>query len=143
MMSANILQIVRLAWFLALGAMLSAFRDALHLTRARHGAGYLHAATRARVILGAVEGLLVTAAVTATMLLPGADAVTALLGGRGPLDLPGTTGLSVGLPAGAPDAARNAASGGSPGPSIGITRNGRCSDTQWPTALCCRSGAYT
>ena len=114
MMSANILQIVRLAWFLALGAMLSAFRDALHLTRARHGAGYLHAATRARVILGAVEGLLVTAAVTATMLLPGADAVTALLGGRGPLDLPGTTGLSVGLPAGAPDAARNAASGGSP-----------------------------
>ncbi len=113
-MSAEILPFVRLAWFLALGAMLSAFRDALHLTRAKPGARYLHAATRARVILGVIEGLLVVAAVTTTMLLHGADAVTALLGGHGPPDLPGTIGLPIALPAGLPDAARDAAPAGSP-----------------------------
>jgi protein-S-isoprenylcysteine O-methyltransferase Ste14 len=102
MMSAEVLQIVRLAWFLALGATLSAFRDAFHLTRAKAGARYLHTATRARVILGVIEGLLVVAAVTTTMLLHGADAVTALLGGRGPLDLPWTAGLPGALPAGLP-----------------------------------------
>jgi hypothetical protein len=83
MMSAEILQIVRLAWFLTLGAMLSAFRDALHLSRARPGARYLHAATRARVILGIIEGLLVAGAVATTLLLRRADAVTALLSGPG------------------------------------------------------------
>jgi protein-S-isoprenylcysteine O-methyltransferase Ste14 len=113
MMSAEILPIVRLAWFLALGAMLSSFRDALHLTRAKPGARYLRTATRARLILGVIEGLLVVAAVMTTMLLHGADAVTALLGGRGSLDLPGTTGLSTGPPAGLPDAAPNAVRVGS------------------------------
>jgi hypothetical protein len=113
MMSAEILQIVRLAWFLALGAMLSTFRDAFHLTRGKPGASYLHAATRERVILGVIEALLVVAAVVTTKLLHGADAVTSLLGCLGTRSLSGTAGLSTALPAGSPDAARTAASVGS------------------------------
>lgn len=75
-MSAEVLQIVRLAWFPALGIMLSAFRDALGLTRSGPGRQYLRTATRARIVLGVIEGLLVITAVTATVLLRGADAVT-------------------------------------------------------------------
>ena len=113
-MSPEVLQIVRLAWFLALGVVLSTFRDAVDLTRSKPGARYLRAATRERVILAVVEGLLVAAAVATTVFLDGADAVTSLLDGRGGIDLPSTPGLSTGAPAGLPAATRGAVSGGSP-----------------------------
>jgi protein-S-isoprenylcysteine O-methyltransferase Ste14 len=114
MMFAETIQIVRLAWFLVFGAMLSTFRNAFHLTRTTPGASYLHAATRERVILGVIEALLIVAAVTTTMLLHGADAVTAILGGLGPHSLSGTTVLPTALSGGLPDAARTTASVGSP-----------------------------
>lgn len=108
-MSPEVLQLVRLAWFLALGTMLSAFRDAFALTRPKPGARYLRAATRERIVLGVIEGLLVAGALAATFLLRGADAVTSVLGDRGPIGLPPAPGLpsapSAGLPLAAPDAA--------------------------------------
>jgi protein-S-isoprenylcysteine O-methyltransferase Ste14 len=113
MMSAEILQIVRLAWFPVLGAMLSAFRDALFLTRAKPGARYLQAATRARIVLGIIEGILVVSAVAASLLLHGADSLTALFRGLGPEDLPGASNLSTGLSARLPAGARDAGGGGS------------------------------
>jgi protein-S-isoprenylcysteine O-methyltransferase Ste14 len=80
-MSPEILQIVRLAWFPALGIMLSAFRDALGLTRSRPDRRYVRTATRARVVLGVIEGVLVIAAVAATVSLRAADSVAALITG--------------------------------------------------------------
>jgi protein-S-isoprenylcysteine O-methyltransferase Ste14 len=80
-MPAESLQVVRLAWFLSLGVLLSTFRDAWWLTSPRSGKSYLRAATRERIILGVIEILLVLAAAAIVLLGHGADSLTRWLGG--------------------------------------------------------------
>jgi protein-S-isoprenylcysteine O-methyltransferase Ste14 len=83
-MPTGLFQLIRLAWFLALGAMLSSFRDAWWLTRGHPGRRYVRSAARERILLGIIEALLVAGALISTHLLHGADAITALgAGGLG------------------------------------------------------------
>lgn len=77
-MPTGSLQLIRLVWFLAFGAMLSSFRDAWWLTRSQPGRAYVRSAWRQRLVLGVIEAILVAAALGSTLLLHGADSITGL-----------------------------------------------------------------